>query len=95
MDFKLPRKFSCAARDVTVLPVKHFDSEDRIGDFNSALNRVRILTAGQSLDAQLQTFWHEAVHCILETAGHHNISEDEDFVERVSQLLYQVVKTAE
>jgi hypothetical protein len=38
-------------------------------------------------------FLHEAVHAILDTCGYYDISENEDFVDRFSVILHQMLTT--
>jgi hypothetical protein len=40
-----------------------------------------------------QTFLHEKMHCLLESAGKPKLSENEGFVDLLSELLYQSIVT--
>jgi hypothetical protein len=40
-----------------------------------------------------QTFWHEAVHVILDDMGH-KLYKDEKFVDQFATRLHQITKTA-
>jgi hypothetical protein len=91
---KVPATFECGGRTITVEKVKHFDDGDRTGDWKQEQAHIRILTANIPSDTQMQTFWHETTHAILETAGHSELSTDEGFVERISQLIWQVLKSS-
>jgi len=44
--------------------------------------------------AQVQTFYHELTHMILDTMGECELSSNERFVEGFSQLLLQFMQTA-
>ena len=74
--------------------VDNFDDEC-VGEWRSNESTVRIQTKGMSKDSQTQIFFHEALHAILDTYGHSDLSTDEEFVERISQGIYQLIKTAE
>mgnify|MGYP003990634271 CR=1 FL=1 len=39
-----------------------------------------------------QSLVHEIVHVMLDDVGHRELSKDEDFVERFSNILYQVIE---
>jgi hypothetical protein len=40
-----------------------------------------------------QVFLHEAVHAILDTASYYELSQNEEFVDRVSTMLHQMLTT--
>jgi hypothetical protein len=90
---KIPKSFECGGRTVRVKEVLEFDQEDRVGDWRMHKMLIRIL-ATLNRDVKSQTFWHEAFHVILETSGNSELSSNEDFVESVSQLIWQVIKTS-
>ena len=46
-----------------------------------------------ALSIKEQTFWHEAVHSILHYLGEEALNDNEVFVDRLSQALYQINKT--
>lgn len=48
---------------------------------------------GMTKGFQLQTFWHEAAHAMLEHIGRKDLSEDEQFVDLLGQAIYQLLKT--
>lgn len=99
MKWKIPSSFECGGRTWTVeRPVK-FDLNDgmgpRLGDCHPDKARIRVIQSKKTpLDTQNQVFWHEAFHACLMTAGHEELYADEEFVERVSQLIYQVIKSS-
>ncbi|MDE1828244.1 MAG: hypothetical protein KGH65_03740 [Candidatus Micrarchaeota archaeon] len=41
-----------------------------------------------------QTFLHEKMHCLLESAGKQALSDNEGFVDLLSELLHQSIVTA-
>ncbi len=41
----------------------------------------------------VQTFWHEVMHAILDNIGKENLSDDEQFVDQMGQIVHQVLKT--
>ena len=40
------------------------------------------------------TYLHEVVHAILDSLEYNELSSDEDFVERFSKALHQVIKSS-
>ena len=42
---------------------------------------------------QMQTFWHEVTHAILDNIGSEDLSSDEKFVDLFGQCIHQILKT--
>ena len=42
---------------------------------------------------QMQTFWHEVTHAILDNIGSEDLSEDEKLVDLMGQCIHQVLRT--
>lgn len=92
----IPSAFTIAGRRIEVLRPKEIGA---LGRCNHQTQTIEVAqeTDGVKLaeDLQYETFWHEALHMILDASGDRDLSQDEKFVNRVSALLAQVVKTAE
>jgi hypothetical protein len=93
--FKIFSSYEVGGRTVSVEKVAKFDSGDRVGDWNADHSVIRLQTKDMSEDSLNQNFWHESFHSILDTYGHSELSADEEFVERISQGIWQVIKTGE
>jgi hypothetical protein len=95
LKFKPPHTFECGARTITVERVDRFDEPDRVADWHNHLAKIRILdTKDIPPDSQNQNFWHECIHCVLETYGLEEYSDKEGLVEAISQGVCQILKTA-
>lgn len=72
-----------------------FTMGDRFGDWQVKHNLIRIQTPRRDIPADVigATLYHELLHAALDLTGHSKLSEDEEFVERLSQALYQAEKT--
>lgn len=86
----IPKSFQCMAFNVSVLICKL--SKRKHGDWDATTQTIRINEA-DSLEMQAQTFWHEATHAILDNLSYHELSQDEDFVDRMGQCLRQLEKS--
>ncbi len=89
---KLPPTIEIAGTTVKIKTVGR-DSlpEDELGDWRAGRGEIRV-SKDLDKDVKGQTFWHEAVHAILEGYGFSKLSEHENFVEALSQGIYQVYK---
>lgn len=65
------------------------NGRDSLGSCSSDMAEIEISNT-QSIDRKEETFVHELFHAILNEAGFKN--HDEELVERVSKVLYQVLK---
>jgi hypothetical protein len=93
----IPKSFQLMGHTITVVnvtPRKWKHSKDCVGMWLPSENRIELLTTLKGTNRQ-QTFMHEATHAILDTAGYHKLSEDEDLVDRVAHLLQQMLTTME
>lgn len=90
---KIPSTFQLMGKTYTVkvIPKDQWSDAEVWGDFNPATNEIRVVKLGD--DATEQTFYHELMHAIL-TAMNHKLNRDETFVDLVSGLLHQALKTS-
>lgn len=49
----------------------------------------------KSNDLIEETLYHEVIHAILDSIGEHELSKNEEFVQKFALLLYQFEKTKE
>ena len=66
--------------------------KDAIGIFLPDKYEIHILSTTSGTHRQ-QTFAHELVHAMLMVGGHEDISQNEDFVDRMGHLLHQALTT--
>ena len=71
---------------------------DASGDHWFDLSRIRLQspTPGFPMkqDHIEQTFWHEAIHGVLHSAGKHELAKDEELVMQIAHGVHQILKTA-
>lgn len=93
---RLPTSFELMGNTIKVEQVDNLSTiGDRFGDWQLKHNSIRIQSRGKGIpdDVVFATFWHELVHAALDIIGHQKLSEDEEFVERLGQALYQAQKS--
>ena len=87
----IPKSFQIMGHKIRVKVTDSFDS-DRVGEWNPKTCTIKLKPQLSSL--QEQTYYHELVHCILDHLSYDTESENEQFVDAVSQCLYQALKTS-
>lgn len=87
----IPISFDCMGARIEVEVTSDL-SKKKHGEWDRSTQRISI-HADDPLNVQIQTFWHEAVHAILEICCYPDLSGDEDFVERIAQCLHQLERT--
>lgn len=75
---------------VKVIPAEEWQDDENWGLFDPEINEIRVKDRGQATE---WTFYHELVHTIL-MAMRHSLNDDEQFVDALSGLFHQAVKTA-
>jgi len=88
---KLPQKIKIGN---LIFPIKHLEESERThyGKSSVADQRIWMSTKFASDDKRNETFLHEITHVILDIGGYEKESEDEKFVNHISQTFYQVLK---
>ena len=85
------KRFNLAGKQYTVKLVKY--DTDNLGLARSAVGEIEVQThwLGREIpeEMQVQTAYHEVVHCILEDIGRNDLSNDETLVQTLSALMYQ------
>lgn len=93
---RVPKDFEIFGNRIVVKGKKNLTSED--GTECLGLCNVDQLTI--KLDTSLRgahkwtVFCHEATHMALSLLGYDELGEDEVFVDRIGQVIYQMLKTA-
>ena len=97
MNVKIPELIHIGGQDIKVEIVDTLE-ENKLGQCSVYQGYIKI--AGSSLgrkqgpSSQLNTFWHEVVHCILDTMGEHELSSNEKFVCCFSSFLCEAMNKA-
>lgn len=87
----IPRKFECMGFTVEV-DVRKMSDKSADGKFYPTDYRIDV-SSELTEQRQQQTFWHEFMHCALNILGYEKIDANEQFVDQMGQLLYQLEKT--
>lgn len=93
---KIPTRIEIAGQEINILHIPNMVSlADRFGDWDAKVNTIRVQAIGHGIPADVcfQAFFHEQVHACLDLTGHHDLSSDESFTERLAQVLYQAEKS--
>jgi hypothetical protein len=95
MRFEIPKKFEVAGTEYKVVLVKK--NGNRAGYCKWGQCEIEVTQTvddvAMSDDYMKTSFFHELLHAVLNAAGEPEKRDDEAFVERVSGLLYQSIKT--
>ena len=91
----IPKSFKLAGHTIKVvnIPLKRWKyGEDVLAMWIPSELRIELRSDLTGSHRQ-QVFLHEAVHAILDCASYHDLSASEDFVDRTSMLLHQMLTT--
>lgn len=91
MIFKIPKSFTILGSTFKVLLVDKVDEFDSWGECYIRTIKIK---KSLSLEDKETTFLHECTHAILDSLGYKELSASEPFVEQVSQIIYQIIKTS-
>lgn len=93
----IPSKISVGAQDIFVIKKERLESDD-LGECCVAEGRINIARTfngkNQSESVQINTFYHELVHVILDTMHENELSRNEKFVSCFSSFLCEAMKNA-
>ncbi len=91
----IPRQFQLAGHTIEVRivpPRKWKHGKDCVGIWLPDQYRIDIISSVRGSNRQ-QVWCHEAIHAILDIAGHDDLSRDEQLVDRLGHLLQQMLVT--
>ena len=88
---KIPKSFECMGFTITVKMIDLKEGE-LCGKWKPDQNTI-LIDPNKNKDIQGETFWHEFMHCALETLSYDKLNADEAFVDRMAQCLHQLMKT--
>ena len=93
---KIPKTFELLGNTVCIITSGPFtyEGKDVHGTWDSKTNTIQIDVEYQE-DMVGSTLCHEIIHAILDRTGNEELNADEDFVERMGQAMWQIVKTVE
>lgn len=92
----VPKSFDLLGHTITVVIREDLLSEcDCYGRWTRAKQLIELQEVNSEVTQsfQLQTFWHEVAHAILDHIGEDKQSEDEKYVDLWGQCIHQVLKT--
>jgi hypothetical protein len=93
---RIPRRFRLAGQEITVQFVPDLVKRKKAyGRWHSTRNLIELQEPGEDYSYQfiLQTFWHEAMHAMLEIAGYEDLSTKEKLVDRMGHMIHQLLAT--
>jgi len=93
----IPHAFQVAGHRVEVRVVKPSrwkHGDDCEGIWWPSKKRIELRSTLKGTHRE-QRFFHELVHCVLDTCGHEQLSKDEGLVDRLGHLLHQAIITFE
>jgi hypothetical protein len=91
----IPRRFQLAGHTIKVVnvAVKRWPYGDNVLAMWSPSD-LKIELRGDLTGTHRQTvFLHEAMHAMLDTSSYYELSQNEDFVDRMSIMLHQMLTT--
>lgn len=93
----VPRQFQLAGHTIAVslvTPRKWKHGKNCVGIWLPGDYKIELLSSCKGSNRQ-QVFCHEAIHALLDIAGHDDLSRDEQLVDRLGHLLQQMLTTME
>ena len=95
---KIPNKISVGGQEINITEVDHLQN-DNLGRCYIGAGFIKIankVTEGldQTESSKINTFYHELIHCILDTMGEHELSANEKFVSCFSGFLTEAMRNA-
>lgn len=94
MDIKIPKKFTIFGLTFKVTQPWKIGKGNHWGECSIASKSIKVKRSLNQEQKEI-TYLHEVTHAILDSLEYNDLSHDEDFVERFSKALHQVLKTSE
>ena len=98
MNVKIPSLIHIGGQDINIEIVDNIEG-DNLGQCSVSEGYIKIarscLGRKQGDSSQLNTFWHEVVHTILDTMQENELSANEKFVGVFSSMLCEVLNSFE
>ena len=93
MNFTIPKKITVGGQEINVM-FKPQEDMDQLGRVNVSKGYLNI-NKDQTETSKKNTFIHEAVHAILDTAGYNDLSGDETFVSTFAGFVMEIINSIE
>ena len=97
MNVRIPELIHIGGQDINIEFVDKIEG-DHLGQSSVPEGYIKIARSWhgrtQCHTSQLNTFWHEVVHCILDTMGENELGENERFVSCFSSFLCEAMNKA-
>ena len=98
-NFRFPSAYYVGGQRIEVSFVDYL-SDDRLGTSSVCCGEIKIANKvhegrDQTSSSKFNTFWHEAVHTILDTMQENELSANEKFVGVFSSMLCEVLNSFE
>ena len=90
----IPTSFGALGHTIKVIEIPNLPEMGKYGDWDQALNEIRLFTNGVCDSVIVHSYYHELVHCLLCLAGRQDLSSDEALVDVLGGLLAQVIATS-
>lgn len=89
----IPKTFKIFGLTFKVTQPYKFKNNDRWGECNINTKSIKVLRSLNKEQKEI-TYLHEITHAILDCLEYNELSHNEDFVERFSKALHQVLTTS-
>lgn len=97
MKGKLPKSFSVCGQDFKIKYQKNINTENTLGLCKFFENEILVRTEfeGKEIphDHKMQILCHEIIHSMLHVMNQHELNSNEEFVDSLAQVAWQVLKT--
>lgn len=97
MNVKIPSLIHIGGQDINIEIVDNIEG-DKLGQCSVSEGYIKIARSSlgrkQGDSSQLNTFWHEVVHCVLDTMGEQELSANEKFVCCFASFLCEALRNA-
>lgn len=95
MTYNIPKSFTMGGQTVKVYVKKDINSEGDVGLCKFLHNEIYVQThdKGKPMAKEKieQTFWHEYAHYLLHQCRKDDLSENEELVDLMGEMLYQSI----
>lgn len=97
MKIEIPQSFSVGGLDYKVIHDNSLRYGEEYGHWNGSTCTIHIAetAGGEKLteERKQQTFFHELIHAVLDAIGEDELNDNEQFIDALSNTLYQAIKT--
>lgn len=94
MDLKIPKRFKIFGLTFKVTQPWKIDKDNSWGECSISKKSIKVKRSLNKEQKEI-TYLHEVTHAILDSLEYNELSHDEEFVERFSKALHQVLTSSE